>query len=98
MQKRVKDKLVCKDSKVDVLLNYWEKVEFQLMQNAAPNTAKGRPMDEEGQNFYMKLHRVPIEVREAVLREFTQRCRKIHSICFWQWRRMYPNDLRYDEN
>jgi len=71
MQKRIKDKLVCKDSKVDVLLNYWEKVEFQIMTGAAPSAAKGRPMDEESQNFAMKLHRVPMEVRMAVLTEFT---------------------------
>lgn len=47
IQKRVRDKIVCKDSKKDVLLNYWEKVEFQIMTGAAPNQAKGRPLDEE---------------------------------------------------
>ena len=45
MQKRIQDKLVCKDSKIDVLLNYWEKIEFQIMTMAAPNTIKGKNMD-----------------------------------------------------
>ena len=98
MQKRIKDKLVCKDSKVDVLLNYWEKVEFQILTGAAPNTAKGRPKDEAAEEFAMKFHQVPMDVRMAIFTEYTQRCRKIHSIVFWQWRKMFPNSLKYDEN
>lgn len=97
MQKRMKDKLVCMGSKVDVLMTYWEKLEFQIMTGAAPNAAKGRPMDEEAQQYAVKFHRVPAEVRRACLAEYVLRCRHLHSICFLQWRRMYPSELRYEE-
>lgn len=96
MQRRIHDKLVCIHSKVDVLVNYWEKMEFQILAGAAPNAAKGRPMDQEAQAFAMKLHRVPAEVRRACLSAYVQCCRRLHAICFLQWRQMYPG-LKYDE-
>lgn len=96
MQNRMRDKLICKDSKVEVLINYWDKMQFQIMAGAAPNAAKGRPMDEEARTFAMKLHRVPEEVRLALLSAYVQACRRLHAICFLQWRRMYPSSVRHE--
>ena len=93
----MRDKLICTGSKIDVLMNYWEKMVFQIMQNSAPCTAKGRPMDQEGQQFAMELHRVPLEIRRACLSAYVARCRRIHSVCFLQWRKMYPGALRFEE-
>ena len=93
----MKDKLVCKSSKVDVLMNYWEKLEFQMMLETAPNSAKGLGLDQEGQAFIMKLHRVPEEVRRACLSSYVHQCRQLHALCFLQWRRMYPSALRFEE-
>ena len=93
----MKDKLICKDSKVEVLMNYWEKMQFQIMAGAAPNAAKGRPLDEEARTFAMKLHRVPEEVRRACLSAYVQACVRLHSICFLHWRKRYPSDVKFEE-
>ena len=45
MQSKIKDFLACRESKVDVLMNYWEKLEFGIINNAAPNTAIGKQLD-----------------------------------------------------
>ena len=79
----MKDYLECRTAKIDVLMNYWEKIEFQIMTNAAPNSKKGIAMDKEAQDFAMKLHRVPEKVRYAMLKKFVNRCRDLHQICFW---------------
>lgn len=59
MQKKIRDYLVCRVSKVEVLLNYWEKIEFMIMKAAAPNSKKGKQLDKGAQDFYLKLNRVP---------------------------------------
>ena len=78
----MKDKLVGKGSKVDVLLGYWEKMEFLMMKNAAPDTRKGRPMDQEALDFVGKLTRVPNEIKQAMLGAYVDQCRRLHAIAF----------------
>ena len=46
MQKKMKDYLECRSAKIDVLMNYWEKVEFQILRDSAPKASKGKKMDE----------------------------------------------------
>lgn len=64
----MKDYLVCRTAKVDVLMNYYEKLEFQLLSNAT--TKK----DEDAKQIMLKLKRVPEDVRYAMFKAFVQRC------------------------
>ena len=64
----MKDYLVCRTAKVDVLMNYYEKLEFQLLSNAT--TKK----DENAKQIMLKLKRVPEDVRYAMFKAFVQRC------------------------
>ena len=92
MQKKIRDHLVCRCCKVEVLMNYWEKIEFKIMTEAAPNSLKGKRLDVGAQELAMKLHRVPQEIRHAVLHAFVHRCRQLHQIAFFQWRLMFRHD------
>lgn len=92
----MKDKLVCKGSKVDVLLGYWDKMEFQMMGNAAPDTRRGRPLDQGALDLVSKLAAVPVPIKRAMLAAYVAQCRRVHAIAFLQWRKKYPNDVHHD--
>ena len=66
----MKDYLECRSAKIEVLMNYWEKVEFQILRASAPNTAKGKKRDEDTEAFALKVGRVPARVRHALLKAF----------------------------
>lgn len=92
----MKAKLVCKGSKVDVLVGYWEKMVFQMMGNAAPDARRGRPLDQGALDFVAKLTRVPEPIKRAMLAAYVAQCRRVHAIAFLQWRKKFPNDVRHD--
>lgn len=89
MQKRIKEKLATKYSKIEVLINYWDKMIWHL----------GIKAPEYGDVITKQLCRniilIPKEVRYAVLKQYVSKCSEQHSIAFFQWRLKNPqNDLR----
>ena len=76
MQRRIRDQLVKKDAKTEILMNYWDKM-FGSIQVRA--TALG---DKQGNALAGRLVRVPRDVRWAVLREYVDRCQELHAIAF----------------
>ena len=90
MQKRIRDQLVFKVAKCEVLHNYWDKVTGNILQRAC------NLKDDVGTGLIRKMIVVPREVRESVLRAYVDKCRVRHNIAFFQWRLRFPNDLKFD--
>jgi hypothetical protein len=90
--KRIKDKIATKDSKIEVLINYWDKMV------GAIRTKATKFKDETGDALIQKIILVPNEVRRAVLKHYCDRARQLHNIAFMQWRMLYPHeDSRYHD-
>ena len=77
MQGRIRDQLAIRSSKVDVLHNYWDKMTGIILQKAI--TLR----DDVGQGLIRKMIVVPREVRESVLLNYVNKCRKRHTIAFF---------------
>ena len=77
MQKRIRDSLVYKKAKIEVLHNYWDKVTGNILQKAV--TLK----DDVGTGLIKKMIVVPREVREEVLKAYVDKCRVRHTIAFF---------------
>ena len=39
---------------------------------------------------------VPKHIRNAVLSHFLKKCIEVHAIAFFQWRLIFPNEVRFD--
>ena len=76
-------------SKVDMLINYWDKIVTQVLLEAS------RKGDLKMKNIINLIMLVPAEVRKACLRQYIAQCRKVHSIAFLQWRVMHPVPSEY---
>jgi len=76
MQDRIRDQLVKKDAKAEILMNYWDKM-FGTLQTRASQLG-----DRQGNDLARKLILVPKEVRWTVLREYVDRCQELHAIAF----------------
>ena len=76
IQKRIQAKLLTKQAKVEVLLQYWDQVQDRII-------AKATKLNDTKTLKMMKLMSdVPIEVREAVLARYVECCKTLHSVAF----------------
>jgi len=91
MQRRIKDGLVTKESKIEVLLNYWDKM-FGVLQSQA-----SKSNDKPTNDMCKKLIVIPKEVRYAMLKKYVTQCRNLYTIAFFQWRLMYPSQVRFEK-
>ena len=68
--------LALRFSKVDVLINYWDKIVGIL-------TWKSKKYkDTKANQFLIKILKVPKKVRLAVLMKWIKKCRMLYSIAF----------------
>ena len=72
-------------AKVDVLINYWDKI-FGYLQKKASMQFYDKNMN----SLLKKIIVIDPQVRYEILRRYVKKCRELHSIAFMQWRKMYP--------
>ena len=64
-------------SKVDVLINYWEKVIIHIQMNASEKN------DRKCNELCGLILLIPPEVQYEVLKKWVQGCRDLHAIAFF---------------
>ena len=40
---------------------------------------------------------IPEAVKRAILHKFLQQCDKLYSVAFFQWRLLFPGELKFDK-
>lgn len=80
MQKKIKSQIVIRDAKVEVLVQYWDKVFGQLQKKAS------KSKDNATNKLCKKIILVNKVVQRHILMAFVNKCRELHSIAFLQWR------------
>ena len=80
---KIRDSIVIKQEKVQVLLNYWNRITSNLQFRAY------RLRDDNGLAMVRHLMLVPLKVKLAMFREYIERCRLLHAIAFLQWRKFF---------
>ena len=83
----MKNQLVIRHAKVDVLLIYWDKL-YGIVQQGASLFR-----DKNANALCKKLICINKEVQKHMLLAYVNRCRELHSIAFLQWRLMYPSEF-----
>ena len=89
MQKKIRAQQKKQVAKVDVLMNYWDKMYGTIMSRAV------ELKDANCKKLCKELILVPPHIQRVVLREYVDRCQELHAIAFFQWRYLYPNKVRY---
>lgn len=92
MQIKIKDQLLTRLSKVDVLMNYWDKMLGQIQMKAS------KTKDKKATALCRQIILVPKEVQYSILKKYVSACRLLYAIAFTQWRLEYPSELRYEED
>ena len=80
IQKHIRNQLMTRHSKVEVLINYWDKMINKMMVQA--NNLRD-------QKIIKVLHRIiqiPKFIQRWILTLFVYRCRELYHIAFFQWR------------
>jgi len=90
MQRRIRASLQTKENKVEVLLNYWDKLFSQIQFKSS------KLKDEATNDMCKKIIVVPKAIKRAALAGYVDKCKEIHAIAFLQWRKKFPSELRYD--
>lgn len=76
-------------AKVEVLMNYWGKITYQIWDKAAK---KGDKVTKE---MISLMNAVPRDVKAAVLEAYINRCRQRHNVAFLQWRYRFPHERTF---
>jgi len=82
--------LLTKGEKITIMFNYWDLMFGTLQQKAS------KIKDADVNELCKKLIVVPQAIKYKALEYYVDKCREVHAIAFLQWRKMFPNDLRYD--
>ena len=89
IQRKVKKQLALRSAKVDVLMNYWDKmlgkVQYQV-------SKKG---DYQANELIKQFMMIPKQIVRAAFTQYINQCRAINAIAFLQWRKMYPKKSSY---
>lgn len=85
LQLKIRSKLEIKNSKVDVLINYWDKMIDKLVKKSE------KFGDLHMIHIINQIILIPKEIRLYVLREFVSQCVLFYNIAFSQWRLMYDH-------
>ena len=91
IQMRIKNRLVQRGAKLEVLKNYWNKFLGRLYSRAK------LAGDSATSEIIANIVKVPKSVQESVLLEFLKKCQELHAVAFFQWRYRYPNQQNYNE-
>lgn len=84
IQKRIRKQLSLKYSKVDVLINFWDKVIGCMIRD------KAKFKDKKADRLTVELSKVPKAVRDACLKKYIDHCKSVYNIAFMQWRLFFP--------
>ena len=90
IQNRMKVQIQTKYAKVDVLLNYWDKLYGQMQLKA---TATG---DTQANEMLAGIAMVPYSIKKKLFTFYIKKCKDLHNVAFFQWRLKYPNHLKHD--
>ena len=77
------------NAKIEVLVNYWNKLQGTLMDRAQQSNVKRLKM------LILEIVKVPAEIKHEVLRFIVKKCMELHSIAFLQWRYLFPGNSPY---
>jgi hypothetical protein len=93
IQLRLRQQMAVKYSKVDVLLNYWDKVVGSIIKDNI------KFKDKKAGNLAIKISSVPPQIKREVLKSYINRCKVRYNIAFMQWRYLHPNEenVYYDK-
>jgi hypothetical protein len=83
LQFRIRDKIKIKFSKVDILINFWDKMIDELVHKSE------KFGDNQMIDIINKIILVPQEVRIYVLRAYLKQCIMFYNLAFCQWRLMF---------
>lgn len=89
IQKRIKKQISLKYSKVDVLINFWDKILGNIIKD------KIKFKDKKADSLAIELTKIYKPVRDACLRAWIDRCKSVYNIAFMQWRLKYPTNCEY---
>lgn len=89
IQKRIKTQLSLKYSKVDVLINFWDKIIGCMIRD------KAKFKDKKADKLTVELTKVPKSIRDACLKKYTDHCKAVYNIAFMQWRLFFPTTSEY---
>lgn len=90
-QRWTRHKLKTRNSKVEVLMAYWDKMVAHLMR------MRTQLQDKESLELVQQLIEVPLNIRRYALTHYILKCRRLHAIAFYQWRSMFPSKFRYSD-
>ena len=80
MQVKIQRNRITISAMTDILINYWDKMNIELLQNAIKNQDGGM------KHLLLQIQNSPMDVRRQLLDAYVLQCRKIHSLSFMQWR------------
>ena len=89
IQKRIKKQMSLKYSKVDVLINFWDKILGSIIKD------KIKFKDKKADSLAIELTKIQKPIRDACLRCWIDRCKAVYNIAFMQWRLLYPTTCEY---
>lgn len=83
MQRRVCDKIATKNSKMDLLLYYWDRITSEI-KDYVKREAKGCPPNIRA--FCEEIMSTKRYIKKHVVGVYLSQCKVIHQIAFTQWR------------
>lgn len=83
-------RIATKYAKVEVLLNYWDKLYGQMQLKA---TSTG---DKQANEMLKGIALVPTSIKRKLFIFYIKKCRELHNVAFFQWRLKYPSKIRHD--
>ena len=92
IQKHIRNQLITRHSKVEVLINYWDKMINMLRIKA------NESRDQKILNILHNIIKVPKFIKRWILTLFVYRCRELYHIAFFQWRLKNPSTIRFDKD
>ena len=76
IQKRLRHKLETQDAKIDVIMNYWDKIYGKMQLKATKNN------DKKANLLLKKMVLVSHDVKYHCIRKYIKKCKELHAIAF----------------
>lgn len=80
------------EAKIEVLVNFWNKIIWELKTKAIILR------DKTTSALVTRFLAVPEKVRRDCLSKYLKSCRLLHAIAFFQWRNKFPNKIKHNKN
>ena len=91
IQSKMRNQLSTRFSKVEVLINYWNKLFGKLQITAS------RTNDTKMRAVLTKIAQVPRPVQHELLRQYIKKTRLLHAAAFLQWRLKFPKPVHFNK-